>query len=64
MSACSELEIAASHWHLAGQIQFARPNLLYISTMEKPLIVHSNVPTFKEWLTNFKLLLQALVFSK
>ena len=29
--------------------------------MEKPLIVYSNVPAFKEWPTNFKLLFQALV---
>ena len=28
--------------------------------MEKPLIVSCNVPAFKEWLTNFKLLCQAL----
>ena len=28
--------------------------------MEKPLIIDSNVPAFKEWLTNFKLLFQAL----
>ena len=28
--------------------------------MEKPLIVYSNVPTFKEWPTKFKLLFQAL----
>ena len=28
--------------------------------MEKPLIVYSNVPAFKKWPTNFKLLFQAL----
>ena len=28
--------------------------------MDKPLIVYSNVPAFKEWPTNFKLLFQAL----
>ena len=28
--------------------------------MEKPLIVYSNVPAFKEWPTKFKLLFQAL----
>ena len=28
--------------------------------MEKPLIVYSDVPAFKEWPTNFKLLFQAL----
>ena len=29
--------------------------------MEKPLIIYCNVPAFKEWPTNFKLLFQALV---
>ena len=29
--------------------------------MEKPLIVYSNVPAFKEWPTKFKLLFQALL---
>ena len=29
--------------------------------MGKPLIVYSNVPAFKEWPTNFKLLFQALL---
>ena len=29
--------------------------------MEKPLIVFSNVPAFKEWPTKFKLLFQALL---
>ena len=29
--------------------------------MGKPLIVYSNVPAFKEWPTNFKLLFQALI---
>ena len=29
--------------------------------MGKPLIVYCNVPAFKEWPTNFKLLFQALV---
>ena len=28
--------------------------------MGKPLIVHCNIPAFKEWPTNFKLLFQAL----
>ena len=28
--------------------------------MRKPLIIYCNVPTFKEWPTNFKLLFQAL----
>ena len=28
--------------------------------MGKPLIIYCNVPAFKEWLTNFKLLFQAL----
>ena len=32
-----------------------------IFPMEKPLIVFSNVPAFKEWPTNFKLLFQALM---
>ena len=31
--------------------------------MEKPLIVYSNVPAFKEWPTNFKLLFQALQWT-
>ena len=31
--------------------------------MEKPLIVYCNVSAFKEWLTNFKLLFQALEIS-
>ena len=29
--------------------------------MGKPLIVYRNAPAFKEWPTNFKLLLQALL---
>ena len=62
-----ELEIVVSHCpfptnfpHLAEQIRFARPNLLYISN-GIPLIVYCNVPAFKEWPTNFKLLFQALI---
>ena len=30
--------------------------------MGKPLIVYCNVPAFKKWPTNFKLLFQALVY--
>ena len=41
---------------LLGQIYCTFP-------MENPLIVYSNVPAFKEWLTNFKLLFQALHHS-
>ena len=63
----AELEVAVGYSighfptnlpHLGKQIQFARPNLLYISNGE-PMIVYCNVPTFKEQLTNFKLLFQA-----
>ena len=48
--------------HLAEQIQFARPNLLYISNWEAidSLLQRSY---FKEWPTNFKLLFQALILQ-
>ena len=39
--------------NLLGQIYCTFP-------MGKPLIVYRNVPAFKEWPTNFKLLFQAL----
>ena len=56
----TELEIAVGHFltnfpHLAEQMQFARPYLLYIS-YGKLLLVYSNiVSASEEWPTNFKL---------
>ena len=64
--ALTELEIAVGHWPfsdqfslLAKEIKLTRPNLLYIP-MRKPSIDYTNVATFKEWVVNFKLLVQAL----
>ena len=64
----AELEIALSHWPFSDQFSPIRPSKstllghLYCTfPMEKPLIIYSNVPAFKEWPTNFKLLFQALV---
>ena len=57
-----QLEIAVSHWPFSNQFSpFGRANPILLGQiyctfpMEKPLIVYSNVPAFKEWSTNFKL---------
>ena len=60
----AELEIAVTIFRPIFPIWLSKSNLLgqihCTFLMEKPLIVYYNVPAYKEWLTNFKLLFPAL----
>ena len=64
----TELEMTVGHWPFSDQFpHLAKSDLLgqiYCTfPMGKPLTIYCNVSAFKEWLTNFKLLFQALPYS-